>query len=484
MQRSPSTFNGNRFFFDVSGLLTYVASNESFSGIQRVVAEVINEFGALCDHSMMFVTWYDDTIGGLKAVALKDISLEAFDTPASLRRTFDVRRRASVRLAPFFKSPRDVAKERYHRMRLDLMAFLGRESTFEKRGLSVAKWREMRQQVHDQTFNRTWSPSEFSELAQKGDQLVLLDCSWEPRFFRAFADAKKRGVIVNTLVHDLIPIITPELTGGNLPRQFLEWIESTPSFTSRYLANSKATAHDLSDFLCVKGFDYPVSELPLAQATVSRIVGGSELSEDGVRMAAAYPFFVDASAQDERLRRILRGPYVLCVGTIEGRKNLWRLAMAWKYLVDSGHVDLPQLVIAGRMGVHQEEFNQLIDGTDHVYGYLRVVEQPSDEELALLYKHCLFTAMPSLYEGWGLPVGEALAYGKTALVSRAGALPEVGGEFVEYCDPSSVKSIANAVLQLIDEDHRLVLERRIEGAKLRNWADVAQDLAILLQTPS
>ncbi len=106
-------------------------------------------------------------------------------------------------------------------------------------------------------------------------------------------------------------------------------------------------------------------------------------------------------------------------------------------------------------------------------------------ELELLYRHCLFAAKPSLYEGWGLPVGEALSYGKTVVVSNTSALPEVGLDMVEYCDPTSVDSIAAAVLRLVDDtDHRRALEARISGTKLRAWSDVAADLLQIVDTPS
>ena len=85
--------------------------------------------------------------------------------------------------------------------------------------------------------------------------------------------------------------------------------------------------------------------------------------------------------------------------------------------------------------------------------------------------------MPSIYEGWGLPVGEALSYGKTAIVADGSSLPEVGGDLVEYCDPGSVDSIAEAVRALVAApERRLELERRISQAHLRRWRDVAEDL--------
>jgi glycosyltransferase involved in cell wall biosynthesis len=59
----------------------------------------------------------------------------------------------------------------------------------------------------------------------------------------------------------------------------------------------------------------------------------------------------------------------------------------------------------------------------------------TDVELDLLYRKCLLTMFPSFAEGWGLPVGESLAYGKISIASRAGAIPEVGGELSDYINP-------------------------------------------------
>nr|WP_253285472.1 glycosyltransferase [Ruegeria sp. HKCCD6604] len=191
---------------------------------------------------------------------------------------------------------------------------------------------------------------------------------------------------------------------------------------------------------------------------------------------AAYPGLRELITLDDSLRHVVANPFVLCVGTIEARKNAWRIAMAWKALLDQGYVNLPKLVFAGRRGWLRQDFEDLLEATGNVYGYVRVIDGPSDEELDMLYSHCQFSIMASLYEGWGLPVGEALAYGKTAVVANNSSLPEVGEDLVEYCDATEVSSIAEAVKRLMDDDHRAALEAKITAANLRDWADVARDL--------
>lgn len=182
------------------------------------------------------------------------------------------------------------------------------------------------------------------------------------------------------------------------------------------------------------------------------------------------------------ISKLICNPYVLHVGTIEVRKNIWRLVLGWKKLLESGKQNVPLLVLAGRKGWFNDKLWDLLDVTHNLNGHVIVLNKVSDEQLDMLYKKCLFTVMVSNYEGWGLPVGEALAYGKTAVVARQTSLPEVGMNLVEYCDPNSIDSIAASVEKLVyDVEYRVALEKKIQQTKLRNWTDVAHDLAEILQ---
>lgn len=112
---------------------------------------------------------------------------------------------------------------------------------------------------------------------------------------------------------------------------------------------------------------------------------------------------------------------------------------------------------------------------------MQFAERPSDTELGFLYENCLFTATVSFYEGWGLPIGESLSFGKTAVVARNSSMPEVGGDMVEYCDAHSIDSIYKACHRLIaDPEHRRALEQKISETTLRTWDDVADDIEAVL----
>jgi glycosyltransferase involved in cell wall biosynthesis len=95
----------------------------------------------------------------------------------------------------------------------------------------------------------------------------------------------------------------------------------------------------------------------------------------------------------------------------------------------------------------------------------------------------VFTAMVSFYEGWGLPIGEGLSFGKTAVVAANSSMPEVGGDMVEYCDAHSIDSIYEACRKLIAEpEHREALEAKIAATRLRDWGDVTADFVEALTT--
>jgi len=139
---------------------------------------------------------------------------------------------------------------------------------------------------------------------------------------------------------------------------------------------------------------------------------------------------------------------VLATGTLEPRKNLARLIEAHGRISGA-----PPLLIAGPPGWELER--ALAGG-----GGARLLGYVSDEQLNALYRLCSVFAYPSLYEGFGLPLAEAMRCGAACLTSDTSSLPEVGGDAVAYCDPLDVGSIAAGLEQLLGSD-----ERRAELAR-------------------
>jgi len=142
--------------------------------------------------------------------------------------------------------------------------------------------------------------------------------------------------------------------------------------------------------------------------------------------------------------------FVLAVGTLEPRKNLPRLVEAYRRLpepVQSEH----RLVVVGDLGWRT---GTTIDALASLGERCLMLGKVSDATLAELYRRCAVFCYPSLYEGFGLPVLEAMAAGAPVLTSDVSSLPEVGGNAVAYADPLDAGAIAGALAELLASPQR------------------------------
>ncbi len=148
----------------------------------------------------------------------------------------------------------------------------------------------------------------------------------------------------------------------------------------------------------------------------------------------------------------------------------------WQQLDRELGVGTPLLVLAGTREQPQASLEGFLAATGNLYGLVHPIVQPTDGELASLYQNCLFTVYPSFYEGWGLPVGESLWFGKPAITSRSSSLPEVGGDLADYFDIADLTSLLSACrTMIIDPAYRAQRAARIQREKLRTWDQVARE---------
>ncbi len=248
------------------------------------------------------------------------------------------------------------------------------------------------------------------------------------------------------------------------------------SIADMFLSISQYTRGRLECYLEATGYgDVPIRILPLAEDRLPTPPRMAASGQDAA-LIQAYPKAHELEGPSREFTELFYRPSVIWVGTFEARKNIWQIATARKSLADAGYHNLPRLLFVGHANYMPRDFKDFMKGTGGCNGHVSVVSDLSDNKLDLLYRKCLFTVQASLAEGWGLPVGESLAYGKTALVARSSSLPEVGGDMVVYCDPEDIDSIATGGQALLDIAVRRRLEDRIRSSSLRRWRDVAVNL--------
>lgn len=177
----------------------------------------------------------------------------------------------------------------------------------------------------------------------------------------------------------------------------------------------------------------------------------------------------------------LTANYILFVGTLEPRKNLHRLLEAYAALPKSLRTDFP-LVIAGGQGWRLKNLDHFITELN-LHSHIVLTGFISDETLSVLYKNAYFLAMPSIYEGFGLPIIEAQSAGVPVLTSKSSSMPEAGGQAAYYINPLSVSSMTDGLRQLFENHHlyqQLKTAAPINAAKFQ-WQQSAKKFDNLIQ---
>jgi glycosyltransferase involved in cell wall biosynthesis len=271
-------------------------------------------------------------------------------------------------------------------------------------------------------------------------RLDEIDVFWSPRHHLPIFTSVPTVVTI----HDLVWRKAPE---SMIPLgRTLERLLMPPSLRKAYavIAVSEATKHDLIEYL----------PSPAPKTTV-------------IPEAPFQP--LEPPPVESR-----RSNDILFVGTFEPRKNIPGIVKAFARLIAQG-ITSHRLILAGNPG-WKENIPGLIDelGLSTRVEILGPVDQPALEQL---YVNCDFVVQPAFYEGFGLPILEAMTFGKPVITSNLSAMPEVAGDAALLVDPYSVDSITEAMKRLITEPdlyQTLASRTRAQAAKF-NWDRAAAD---------
>ncbi len=299
-----------------------------------------------------------------------------------------------------------------------------------------------------------------------GDTLFIPGAYWlDSHIMRFYRAAARKGIKLVVLLHDVLPITHPDLMIKHSDRFFAPILR----LPIHVIIGARSTQSELPRAIQI----IPRAKMPISVEVVS-------LAHEFPGVNRNQP----PKALSERLQSLIHGRnFVLYVGTVEVRKNHLRLIEVWNRLAKDQGDALPLLVIAGKRGWKAKEVIRLLDAANERDRTQRrepilFVEGPSDEELQWLYASCDFTVFPSLAEGWGLPVGESLWFGKACAASKTTSIPEVGQDLCVYFDPAQPDEMEAAIRTLLNPAIRAAYESKIKSAPLRTWHDAGRDIAM------
>ncbi len=287
-------------------------------------------------------------------------------------------------------------------------------------------------------------------VLRPGDVLVILGIEWDISF--VLQELKNRvGIRIIGCCHDLGPIKYPQYCLRYVAKQFPRYLMELVAGCDAIACVSECTLRDLR------------AEIERLGIPVPRLFT--------IRLGADLP--MAAGSPSDLISSLTERPYVLFVSTIERRKNHEVLYRAFHRLAEiHGRDRLPRMVFVGSPGWGVNDLLNDIKLDPVTKGIIVQLHQVSDHDLCVLYQKALFCVFPSLYEGWGLPVAEALGFGTPVVCSDRGSLPEVGGDLVEYLDPWDLPAWVHAIERLwLDGDYRRRLADRIAREyRMEDWS--------------
>lgn len=296
-------------------------------------------------------------------------------------------------------------------------------------------------------FPRLWTHLRLSwEMVRRPPDLLFVPAHVIPLIH-------PRSVVT---VHDLGYIYYPQ-THRPFDRLYLDLsTRFNASVASQIIVDSEATKRDL------------IQKYRVPEGRITVVYPGCSLE----------PVIDEAGWERVRERYHLPDRYILHLGTLHPRKNILRLLEAFQPLAR----DFPDLhlVLAGKKGWLYEEILYKAEGLGgrvHFPGYI------ASEDLPFLIRKARLFILPSLYEGFGFPILEAMAAGTPVVCSNASALPEVAGDAALLFDPHDVEAMRETARKVLEDEalRAELVERGLERAKFFSWERCARETLSVLE---
>lgn len=241
------------------------------------------------------------------------------------------------------------------------------------------------------------------------------------------------------VAHDIIPRLFPNYLNNFRKKVYWNLTEKAIKKADRIISVSHKTEKDIINHLQIDP-----KKITVVYIAADEIYGREVSDSESNRVLEKYK---------------LKKGYIYSGGGLEVRKNTEGTIRAYKKLLDSNTVfnkEIPELVISGKLmpelfplATDAQALVQSMDLEDRV----KLLDFVPQEDLPALYKNSVLFAYPSFYEGFGLPVLEAMHQGVPVITSKNSSLLEVGADAVLYCDPSDINDISMVMKNILTNNH-------------------------------
>lgn len=269
----------------------------------------------------------------------------------------------------------------------------------------------------------------FRAFRESGENFVDIHCKIEgiDLIHFCFQQAVKVSDAIPYImtIHDITPMLYPHWYGGQRSvEQYKGPIREAASRAKHIITISESSKRDI-----MENFKIP-------EEKISVVYNG--LKHDFVRM-------MNYACEGKEKRN-----YILSVCSLIPNKNIFGLIQGFRHYCEKFHDEETQLFLVGQ--VDDKEKVRLKEQADDIGKRITFTGYVAENELAELFIGAKCFIYPSFYEGFGLPVLEAMAFGKAVITSATSSLPEVGGDAVCYCNPYEIETISDALYKVLQND--------------------------------
>lgn len=261
------------------------------------------------------------------------------------------------------------------------------------------------------------------------------------------------------VVHDIIPKLFPNYLNNFRKKVYWKLTEKAIKSADKIIAVSKRTEKDLVQHL---GID--AAKISVAYISTDEIFEKTVSPEENARVMRKYG---------------LSSGYIYHGGGLEVRKNAEGVLRAYKRLLERNKKlhfvhEIPKLVISGKMMPQLAPLITDVERRVHELNlgpHVKLLGFTAQEDMPALYANASMFLFPSHYEGFGIPVLEAMKQGKSVITSKTSSLPEVGGDSVLYCNADDVEDIAMVMKNVLTNKHlrETLSERARRRAEQFSW---------------